>query len=173
MPDEYQYPRVAVTVDVIVFAEIERAPHVLLVQRAKDPYGGMWALPGGFIEMNETLAASAMRELKEETGVTAKELIQIGAYGDVGRDPRGRTISVAFLSCVEPSEPQAADDAVDAKWFALRGLPALAFDHRTIVEDAMATFGRLVLRIEGKVNHSIEVENWRRMIDERNWESIC
>jgi 8-oxo-dGTP diphosphatase len=173
MPDEYQYPRVAVTVDVIVFAEIERAPNVLLVQRAKDPYGGMWALPGGFIEMNENLEASAMRELKEETGVTAKELIQIGAFGDVGRDPRGRTISVAFLTCVEPSEPQAADDAAEAKWFALRGLPDLAFDHRAIVEDGVAMFGRLVLGTERKVNHAIEVEKWRRMVDKGNWESIC
>src|SRR3954447_13631069 len=95
----YDYPRPSVTVDVVL-ATRESKPRVLLIRRKKDLFAGRWALPGGFIEMDETLDESARRELKEETGVEAGRLDVLGVYGDPGRDPRGRTISVAYLARV-------------------------------------------------------------------------
>jgi 8-oxo-dGTP diphosphatase len=128
----YDYPRPAVTVDVVLLTREER-PRVLLIRRKNEPYAGAWALPGGFIEMGETLEQSARRELREETGVEIAELVQLQTFGDPGRDPRGRTISVAFLARVDSVEAKAADDAAEAAWFALDALPALAFDHDQIL----------------------------------------
>jgi 8-oxo-dGTP diphosphatase len=130
----YDYPRPAVTVDVIIVTR-EHRPRVLLVRRKHAPFAGMWAIPGGFIEMDETLEASARRELREETGVEAAELVQLHTFGDPGRDPRGRTITVAYLARVNLDElrPVAADDADEVQWFPLDALPPLAFDHERIV----------------------------------------
>ena len=93
----YDYPRPSVTVDIVVVTR-EPKPRVLLIRRKRPPFEGLWALPGGFIEMDETLEESARREFREETGLRAGKLVQLGTYGDPGRDPRGRTISVAVCS---------------------------------------------------------------------------
>ena len=130
----YDYPRPSVTVDIVLLTR-EPRPRVLLIRRKRDPFAGAWALPGGFIEMDETLEESARRELREETGIEAGELVQVYTFGDPGRDPRGRTISVAYRGHVdaEALRPVAADDAAEVGWFALDALPALAFDHARII----------------------------------------
>jgi 8-oxo-dGTP diphosphatase len=132
----YEYPRPCVTVDVVVLTR-ERRPRVLLIRRKKEPFAGAWAIPGGFIEMDETLEQSARRELREETGLVVGELEPVGVYGDPGRDPRGRTISVVSLARIEapPPELQAADDAAELAWHRLDELPDLAFDHAEILAD--------------------------------------
>lgn len=133
----YDYPRPALTVDVVL-ATREVFPRVLLIKRAKDPFAGRWALPGGFVEENERLIDAARRELVEETGVRVAELEHLCAAGDPGRDPRGWTVSVVFFGRVTADEMAAkgADDATEAKWFRLDKLPELAFDHAAILKRA-------------------------------------
>src|SRR5215475_13895163 len=97
----YDYPRPAVTVDVVIVTR-ERRPRVLLIRRKHDPFADMWAIPGGFVDMDEALDAAAARELREETGVEAQRLEQLHTFGEPGRDPRGRTITVAYLAEVDP-----------------------------------------------------------------------
>jgi 8-oxo-dGTP diphosphatase len=130
----YDYPRPAVTVDIIVITR-GRRPRVLLVRRKHDPFADWWAIPGGFVEMDETLEATARRELKEETGLSVHGLEQLYTFGDPGRDPRGRTISVAYLADVEKDQvnARAGDDAAEVGWFSLLRPPALAFDHNEIL----------------------------------------
>lgn len=137
MPYTYEYPRPMVTVDVIAVAPRAGGYQVLLIRRGMDPFGGKWALPGGFLELDEELEDGAAREFLEETGIEAPLLEQVGAVGTIGRDPRGRTITVAFLSRLdEPLPPQAGSDAAQARWFALDDLPPMAFDHGEIVDRA-------------------------------------
>ena len=135
----YDYPRPAVTVDVVL-ATREVRPRVLLIQRKKDPFAGTWALPGGFVEENEKLADAARRELKEETSLDVADIEQLYTAGDPGRDPRGWTISVAYLARVNANElkPIAADDAEAVAWYPLDKLPKLAFDHAMILARARA-----------------------------------
>jgi 8-oxo-dGTP diphosphatase len=130
----YEYPRPAVTVDLVVITR-ERRPLVLLIRRGHEPFAGMWAIPGGFVDKDESLEAAAKRELKEEAGVTVRDLEQLGAFGDPGRDPRGRTISVVYLARVDAKKlkPQAGDDAAEVAWHPLEKLPPLAFDHAEIL----------------------------------------
>lgn len=136
----YKYPRPAVTTDCVVFTK-EEEPKVLLIQRGNEPYKGCWAFPGGFMNMEETAEECAVRELKEETGLTVKQIQQIGAYSKVDRDPRGRTISIAYLAIVDaPTAVTGMDDAAKAAWFPLSSLPNLAFDHKDIMADAIALF---------------------------------
>ena len=130
-------PRPAITVDAVVFREMDSVAQVLLVERKHEPFAGQWAIPGGLMEMDETLETAAARELLEETGLRATSLKQIHAFSAVDRDPRGRTISVAFLVAVDPGEaPVAADDAKQVGWFPLDELPPLAFDHTQIIQMA-------------------------------------
>ena len=132
----YEYPRPAVTADCVVVTK-EAEPKVLLIQRGNEPYKGCWAFPGGFMNMDETTEQCAIRELEEETGLKIDEVKQIGAYSRVDRDPRGRTITVAYLAFVDsPVEVKGLDDAAKAEWFALSNLPELAFDHEEIMEEA-------------------------------------
>jgi 8-oxo-dGTP diphosphatase len=136
------YPRIDVTVDVVALTEVEGDLRLLVVRRGNPPYQGRWALPGGYLDVDEDLASGAARELHEETGVAAHadELDQIGAYGEPDRDPRNRTISVAFLLELDQQvEARGDDDAADAKWGSVEELLAdgLAFDHDTIVRDAI------------------------------------
>lgn len=135
----YDYERAGLTVDVALLATVDGRLSVLLVRRAGEPYAGSWALPGGYMEIDETLAAAARRELLEETGLAAGRLEELGVYDAVDRDPRGRTITVAFLGTgVEDASAAAAgDDASDARWFPVNELPAVAFDHGQIIADAL------------------------------------
>ncbi len=133
----YQYPRPAVTADCVVMTRTAE-PQVLLIQRGFEPYKGCWAFPGGFMNMDETTEQCAIRELEEETGLQVTELHQIGAYSKVDRDPRGRTITVAYLIFVDKPLPVTGqDDAAKAQWFPLDALPPLAFDHEDIMRDAI------------------------------------
>jgi 8-oxo-dGTP diphosphatase len=130
----YAYPRPAVTVDAVVFSRRGGREHVLLIRRGQPPFAGNWALPGGFINMDEPLEDAVLRELREETGLAGGKATQIGAFGDPNRDPRGRVIGIAYL--VEPNaqaEIKAGDDAAEARWWPLDDLPPLAFDHDKIL----------------------------------------
>lgn len=141
----YKYPRPAVTTDCVVFTK-EEEPKVLLIQRGNEPYKGCWAFPGGFMNMEETAEECAVRELQEETGLTVNQIRQIGAYSKVDRDPRGRTISIAYLAIVDaPTAVSGMDDAAKAAWFPLASLPDLAFDHQDIMTDAIALFNKYTL----------------------------
>ena len=136
----YKYPRPAVTADCVVMTK-ESVPQVLLIERGADPYKGCWAFPGGFMNMDETTKQCAIRELEEETGLQVTELQQIGAYSKVDRDPRGRTITVAYLAIIDtPAEVRGQDDAANAQWFPIDTLPSLAFDHEDIMRDAIALY---------------------------------
>ena len=133
----YKYPRPAVTADCVVITK-EAEPKVLLIQRGIDPYKGCWAFPGGFMNMDETTEQCAIRELEEETGLKISNLHQIGAYSKVDRDPRGRTITVAYLAIVDsPLDVKGQDDAANAAWFPINAPPTLAFDHADIMADAI------------------------------------
>jgi 8-oxo-dGTP diphosphatase len=132
----YKYPRAALTTDAIVFVKEEKSTFVLLIQRGHEPFQNKWALPGGFIEMDETLEQACIRELEEETGLKVAKMSQFKTYDAVDRDPRHRTLSVVYYA--ELKEKQAvrgSDDATHAEWFAIGSLPELAFDHRQILED--------------------------------------
>jgi len=136
----YKYPRPSVTADCVVITKEEDAK-VLLIQRRDNPYKGCWAFPGGFMEIDETTEQCAIRELEEETGLKLNKLHQIGAYSKVDRDPRGRTITVAYLIIIdEPLPVTGLDDAANAKWWSLASLPQLAFDHDEILTDAISIY---------------------------------
>ena len=141
----YDWPRPAVTTDVAVFAERDEKTSILLIQRGSEPFAGCWALPGGFLEENETLEVCAARELKEETGLEAGSLCLFGTYSTPGRDPRGRTVTVAYWTRRDEGSDEAAagDDAADCRWFALDRLPKLAFDHDRIIADAVKSFSQV------------------------------
>ncbi|HEY9722745.1 MAG TPA: NUDIX domain-containing protein [Oscillatoriaceae cyanobacterium] len=135
----YNYPRPMVTVDTVVFTVIEQDLRVLLVKRKLEPFQGRWAIPGGFVEMDEALDEAAKRELLEETNVRDLYLEQLYTFGDPGRDPRGRVISVAYFALVsaEHRELIAATDTSEVAWFSVYRLPKLAFDHDRIVAYAL------------------------------------
>jgi len=142
----YKYPRPAVTADCVVITK-EADPKVLLIQRGFEPYKGCWAFPGGFMNMDETIEQCAIRELEEETGLKLelKDLTLVGVYSTVNRDPRGRTMSVAFLVEIDsPLQVKGSDDATNAQWWPLSSLPQLAFDHDEIMQDALAANARFV-----------------------------
>ncbi|MCQ2229050.1 MAG: NUDIX hydrolase [Bacteroidales bacterium] len=139
----YQYPRPSVTTDCIVITK-ESTPKVLLIERGGEPYKGCWAFPGGFLDMDETAEQCAMRELKEETGLDVTNIKQLGAYSKVDRDPRGRTITIAYLSTIDaPKAVTGLDDAAKAQWFPISDLPQLAFDHKEIMDDAIKLFNSM------------------------------
>jgi 8-oxo-dGTP diphosphatase len=136
MPYTYDYPRPALTVDCVVFGfEASASLKVLLIQRKLPPYKGKWALPGGFVQMAESVDEAAVRELREETAVENVFLEQLYTFGAVGRDSRDRIISVAYYALINLQEHpvQAATDASDAQWFDLADLPVLGFDHEEIL----------------------------------------
>jgi 8-oxo-dGTP diphosphatase len=136
---QYTHPRAAVTVDAIVFGLDQGVWYVLLVERANDPFQGAYAIPGGFVDMDETLEQGALRELAEETGVTLDHMEQLRVFDAMDRDPRGRTISVAHTAVVEVKDhaPVAASDAKSVRWFPVQELPPLAFDHQEILKVAV------------------------------------
>lgn len=129
---------IAVTTDCVIFCGKTGKEKVLLVQRKKDPFKDEWALPGGFLETEEPFEVGARRELEEETGLKVKKVHQIKAFGDPGRDPRGRTISIAFWGEIaSEAKVEGKDDAANAQWFKLNELPVLAFDHEEILQAAV------------------------------------
>lgn len=132
----YEYPRPAVTADIIILQKIKDQYFVLLIERKHPPFEGMWALPGGFVNMDEMLEETALRELQEETGITGVKLDQFHTFSKVNRDPRHRTITTVFIGYADnnTSAPEAGDDAAKAQWFVLDKLPQLAFDHGIVME---------------------------------------
>lgn len=144
----YAHARPAVTVDCVVFGLDDADLKVLLIERDREPFAGRWALPGGFVEPDETLEQAALRELAEETGVSKLYLEQLYSFGDPGRDPRDRMITVAYYALVRRLDhaPRAASDARAVGWFPASRCPPLAFDHREIV--AMAR-----QRLQAKVRY--------------------
>ncbi len=132
----YEYPRPALTVDCIILTSVLNNQKILLIKRKHAPYKDKWAFPGGFTDMDETTEEAAKRELEEETGLIANDLIQIHTFSDVDRDPRGRTISVVYYSEIinENVKIKAGDDAKEVSWFSLNSLPDLAFDHQKILD---------------------------------------
>ena len=148
MAHTYDYPRPALTVDGVIFGLDPAGLKVLLIQRDRPPFEGRWALPGGFVEMGETLDAAARRELAEETGLAGVFLEQLYTFGDPGRDPRGRVVSVAYYALVNLHDRPviAASDARNAAWFAADDVPPLAFDHAEVLEVALN-------RLKGKVRY--------------------
>ncbi len=132
----YDYPHPAVTADCIALSPEGGEMHVLLVQRGREPHKGKWAFPGGFIEIDEDAATAARRELREETGVTAGQLMQLGAYTRPDRDPRERVVSIAYVAYFDKRPAlTAGDDAARAQWFPIKDLPELAFDHAEMLRD--------------------------------------
>ncbi len=148
MAHTYEYPRAALTVDCVVFGFDEGELKVLLIERGLAPYKGQWALPGGFVRVEETLNEAARRELEEETGLKDVFLEQLYTFGDVKRDPRERVVSVAWFALVKLSlsQTRAATDAADARWFPVSRIPKLAFDHLTIFNAALD-------RLRGKLRY--------------------
>jgi 8-oxo-dGTP diphosphatase len=130
---------ISITTDAIIFCIIDEQLKVLLVKRGNDPYKGMWSFPSGFLDEGEDLVDGMKRELEEETGLKIKHAKQLRAYGTPGRDPRGHTVSVAFVAQIEAkdSEVKAGDDAAEVEWFNIHRLPELAFDHADILKDAL------------------------------------
>lgn len=134
----YEYPRPMLTADCVV---VRHRAEVLLVKRGNEPYKGCWALPGGFMEMDETIEHCAVRELQEETGicVTEDKIRLIGVYSAPRRDPRGRTVTAAYRIDVDTStEATAGDDAAEVRWWPINELPPLAFDHSEIITAAQS-----------------------------------
>ena len=137
---KYQYPRAALTVDCVIFGFDGGELKVLLIERALAPFKGKWALPGGFVGVDETLDEAARRELQDETGIKKVFLEQLYTFGEVDRDPRERVVSVAYYALIKLGDyrVKAATDARDAAWFAVSDPPALAFDHDSILNAALA-----------------------------------
>src|SRR5947207_7966300 len=147
--DVSKYERPSVTVDVVMMSLRQRDLQVLLVKRRSWPYEGMWAIPGGFVNMDESLEKASKRELQEETGVQDVYLEQLYTFGDPGRDPRTRVITVVYFALLDSErlQVQAASDAADVDWFSVYELPPLAFDHEQIIEYALN-------RLRGKLDYT-------------------
>lgn len=145
----YPYPRPALTVDCIVFGlDADLDLKIMLIKRDIPPFQGQWAIPGGFVRMDETLEQAALRELQEETGIENVFLEQLYTFGDLERDPRDRTVTVAYYALINLVEQkiQASTDAREAYWFAISKIPKLAFDHDQILQTAIA-------RLRGKIRY--------------------
>jgi 8-oxo-dGTP diphosphatase len=140
----YDYPRPAVTTDICLFTVVDDDLRILLIKRGGEPFKGSWALPGGFLGETETLDQCAARELQEETGVTDAHLEPFATFSDPDRDPRGRTITAAYLALVPAADHilQSGSDADEAKWHSVTRLPKLAFDHREIIKAARQALTR-------------------------------
>lgn len=133
--------KIFVTVDNVIIRSVDSRKEILLIKRKNDPFKDFWALPGGFVDENEDLEAAAIRELEEETNLIVEKVLQIGAYGKPGRDPRSHVVSVAYYSEVSNTlVAKAQDDAKEVDWFTINELPNLAFDHAIIIKDALDKF---------------------------------
>ena len=128
---KYKNPKL--TVDGIIIDE-ER---VLLIKRKNEPFKGKWSLPGGFVEYKETVEDAVIREILEETNLSTDVKELVGVYSSPDRDPRGHTVTIAFLLNIKSGEMKSGNDADDAKFFEIEDLPELSFDHKKIIEDAV------------------------------------
>lgn len=184
----YRWPRPALTVDVALFGLQAGQLSVLLIRRGLPPFEGWWALPGGFVRLDEGLEWAARRELEEEAGVRPAWIEQIGAFGDPGRDPRERVVSVAWWALLRADEhaPVAASDASEVRWHPVASLPPLAFDHAAMVTAALQrlrqrawdtaigaellsdrfTLGELQTVQEALLGHPLDKRNFRRRMNE-------
>lgn len=142
----YEYPRAALTVDCAVFGFDSGSLQVLLIRRGLEPFRHHWALPGGFVRVEESLEDAARRELEEETGLHGVFLEQLYTFGRLNRDPRERVVSIAWFALVKPSALSASTDAAEANWFSVSDLPPLAFDHAEILDTALE-------RLRGKLTY--------------------
>jgi 8-oxo-dGTP diphosphatase len=178
-------PDIFVTTDSVIFTFDDQQLKVLLVRRARPPFEGLWAFPGGFLEPKEDLEACAARELKEETGIVNPRLKQYGAVGTMGRDPRGRSISIVFFGAVsiEISKPQPADDADEAAFHPVKRRPRLAFDHEQILKGILTRLKEEVVSSEilfdffRSVIPSADMlalieQIWGTTADRRKWEGF-
>jgi 8-oxo-dGTP diphosphatase len=178
---------IRVTVDVVIFTVRDGALHVLLVKRGAPPFAGRHAIPGGFVHEDESLDAAARRELAEETGVRDVYLEQLYSFGDPGRDPRGRVVTVAYFALIASDAVtlRAGTDAADARWLPVAGLPPLAFDHGRILAYALErlrnkleyttagfqllpakfTLGELQSVYEAILGRPLDKRNFRRKMD--------
>jgi 8-oxo-dGTP diphosphatase len=148
----YDWPRPMVTVDAVVFTFSGDRIKVLLINRRDEPFKGKWAVPGGFVNMDEELESAVTRELAEETGLTGVQFEQMRTFGTVGRDPRGRVITIAFMGIATKGQDQikAGDDAAEAQWFDIEKLPDdLAFDHNEMIRLAIEKLRRIPRKIRG------------------------
>ncbi len=137
----YEYPRPALTVDIVLFRPGSHHKEVLLIKRMNPPFQKLWALPGGFVDMNEDLLHAAKRELFEETGISGITLKQFRAFGDPNRDPRQHTVTIVFTGTLQDTGQtvKGSDDAAEAAWFMVNELPPLAFDHSMIIKELLNT----------------------------------
>ncbi|MBI2129702.1 NUDIX hydrolase [Candidatus Woesearchaeota archaeon] len=137
--EELKKDRFYIAVDAVIFTILDKELKILLIKRKNDPFKGRYALPGGFVELDENLEDAARRELEEETGVKNIFLKKLHAFGDVGRDPRGRVITIPFLALIDGDKIKfhSTSDAELARWHSVYDLPDLAFDHKKIIEDAL------------------------------------
>lgn len=140
----YQYPHPAVTTDCVIFGFDGERLNVLLIERGIEPYKGCWALPGGFIGMDQTAEESAMRELREETGLKDAYIRQFHTFSTVNRDPRERVLTIAYYALVRLQEVKGGDDAASAQWFPIDATPGLAFDHQEILDMAKETLRKQI-----------------------------
>jgi len=148
----YDFPRPGLTADTVLLSGHSDELRVLLIRRGRSPFEGRWALPGGFVDKGERVEDAARRELEEETGIAWKgDLLQVGAFGDPGRDPRGWTASIVYAAHVGAAviPARGGDDAAEAEWFLLRDVPSLAFDHSEVLQVAIAR-----MRESGRVEPS-------------------
>ena len=155
----YDWPRPMVTVDAIVFAFFKTEIKLLLVKRRNEPFKGKWALPGGFVGIDEELEDAVERELAEEAGITDVPLEQLHTFGKCGRDPRGRQITIAFIGIATKGQTKlrAGDDAAEARWFDIEKLPKeLAFDHEEV-----ANFG--IRKLKRKMIYRLNVKKTKQL----------
>ena len=139
-PYTYDYPRPALTVDIVIFTLRDNCLQLLLIKRASEPFIGMWALPGGFVRMDETLEEAACREMEEETGLKQAYLEQLYTYGNPRRDPRGRVVTVTYFALIPADvdiRREGGSDVSQAGWYPIGYLPPLAFDHAEILTYAI------------------------------------
>lgn len=168
----YRYPRPALTADCVIFG-YDNGLKILLIERGIEPFKGMWALPGGFMKMEESIEECARRELREETSMQNVYMEQFRTYSTPGRDPRGRVVTVAFIALVRPGEYNVigGDDASMALWFDVTMLPPLAFDHSTIIREAREHL-KEILKLKPiafkLVDHSFSVDEIRRVYEAIN-----
>lgn len=171
----YKYLRPMLTVDVLLFSLETDPASVLLIKRKNEPFKDMWAIPGGFVDMDEEIEAAARREMQEETGLEIGELIQTSWHTKPGRDPRGRTITAVFVSLNEKNlHANAGDDAADSGWFKLSQLPQLAFDHHDIIRINREKIPELIIKDGLFYNYfeqDLNNKNFEKIFRKFNWYS--